>query len=193
MATTTQKRDRTQALADAEAFRAMFPTTAYERWEFAGSIRRGKPAVSDVEHVIIPRMGDVPGAGLFGEPERVNLLWHCLDALLSGRKVEKHLYGSTESGAPLYRWGDKYRGVDFRGFNHELFCADADNWGAVLLIRTGPAEYSQRVVTALKDGGMYRQSEGYLRDREGHKIPVPDERSYLLAAGLKWQEPAARS
>lgn len=61
----------------------------------------------------------------------------------------------------------------------------------MLLIRTGPAEYSQRVVTALKDGGMYRQRDGYLWAGET-MVPVPDERKYLQLAGLPWLEPERR-
>lgn len=193
MSTATAKRLFADALEDAEAFRAMFPTTCYQRWEFAGSLRRGRSEVGDVEHVVIPEFGDVKGGGLFGDPKRVNLLWDSLDRIVQAAPdIGKHLYGSTETGAPLYRWGEKYRGVDFRGFNHEVFCADADNWGAVLLIRTGPAEFSQRVVTALRDGGMYRQLEGYLRNREGHMVPVRTEQDYLRFAGMKWTEPKDR-
>jgi DNA polymerase/3'-5' exonuclease PolX len=95
------------------------------------------------------------------------------------------MYGLTG-----FRWGEKYRGVDFRAFNHELFMADADNWGAVFLIRTGPAEFSERVVTLIKATGMYRQQDGYLvHVATGERVTVPDEETYLRYAGMSYVEP----
>lgn len=190
MSTTTVKRPWAQAMEDAESFRALFPAACIERWEFAGSLRRRKSEVADIEHVVIPAFGDVPrGDGLFTVQERVNLLWHHLDAMVKAGTVSKHVYGGAG-----YRWGDKYRGVDYRGFNNEIFCADADNWGNTFLIRTGPAEFSQRVVTRLKDGGMYRQVEGYLiHVHTADRVPVPDEETYFRLAGMQYVPPERRA
>jgi DNA polymerase/3'-5' exonuclease PolX len=189
MSTTLAKRTHREASEDAFAFQAMFPPETYKRWLFAGSLRRGRPEVGDVEHVIEPAFGEVEiGGGLFPKRERVNLFASHLDALVAGQTVTKHIYGATG-----FRWGERYRGVDFRGFNHELFFADADNWGAMLLIRTGPADFSQRVVTALKNGGMYRQQDGYLWANGDVKVPVPDEQTYLRLAGMPWKEPHERA
>src|SRR4051794_11027397 len=140
---TKAKRPLAQALADTEAFRALFPAACYARWEVAGSVRRRASECGDVDHVIIPHFGEVDvGDGLFSTTQEVNLLFFQLDALVRGGLVSKHLYGATG-----YRWGDKSRGADFRGHNHELLCVDVDTWGAALAIKTGPAEYSKRLVT----------------------------------------------
>lgn len=217
MSTTMSKRQLHEALADAMAFRDLFPREAYERWEFAGSIRRKKQHVADVEHVIIPAFGDVPGKDLFATPTRTNLLLTCLDGLVETSVASKHVYGGANGAT--WRWGEKYRGVDFRGFNHELFCADADNWGATLAIRTGPAEFSQRLVTGLlrqgrrnKDGKVWRcepcewcvvPAVGADPDKCGkcdstkllpvEPIPVPDERAYFELCGMKYAEPEFRA
>lgn len=155
-----------QAVADAEAFRALFPPACYRRWEVAGSCRRGRPVVGDVEHVVIPAWGEVPATSLFAEAtDRVNLLWYQLEALERGHVVSKHLYGSNpDTGRAIYRWGPKHRGADFRGFNHEIFTADADNWGSVLAIRTGPGPYSRMLVTRLQHNG-YMNADGYVWDK----------------------------
>lgn len=190
MSTTTARRPHAQALADAEAFRALFPPSTYERWEIAGSVRRRKPEVADVEHVVIPRFGDVQtGTGLFALPERTNLLWFHLDSLMRGMAgLEKHWYGNGN------RWGDKYRGVDFRGFNHEVFTADVANFGSVLLIRTGPADFSERMVTRLRNGGMYRQMDGYVKHvASGEVVPVADEAAYFALLGMRYIEPERRA
>jgi len=189
MSTTTTKRDYATALEDAEAFRALFPPSTYRRWEFAGSLRRQRPEVGDIEHVIEPAVGDVErGDGLFTIKEPTNLLWHHLDALLRGGHVTKHVYGATG-----FRWGERYRGVDYRGFNHELFKADADNWGAILLIRTGPADYSERFVTRLKSGGMYRQQDGYvIHVASGRRVKVDSEERYFGLVGAEYVAPRFR-
>jgi DNA polymerase/3'-5' exonuclease PolX len=172
MSTSLVKRTHREALDDAEAFRAMFPAHFYQCWEFAGSLRRGRPDVSDIEHVVIPRYGEVPGDDLFGTPKHVNLLWHRLEQLLwcdegddRPDKLAKHLYGvDPVTGEGNHRWGAKYRGVDFCGFNNEIFLADPDNWGNVLAIRTGPAEFSHSLMINLQQRG-YWQNEGYLHDK----------------------------
>jgi DNA polymerase/3'-5' exonuclease PolX len=196
MSTSTfAKRSYAQAHADAVEFRAMFPLDCYERWEIAGSLRRGKSEVGDVEHVVIPRVVEQP-MGLFGASEPKNLLWHHLDALVDGRRLAKHLYvshladGSERIGP---RWGDTYRGVDFNGFNHEIFCATQDNYGAILAIRTGPAEFSQMLVTRMKQGGMYRQQDGaVVHVASGERVSVPDEETFFKLAGMRYVRPEDR-
>lgn len=104
----TTKRDLARAYEDAVSFRGLFPEACCERWEFAGSVRRGRPAVGDVEHVIVPRWGEVTDpADLFAVPRRANLLWHHLDRLVcEGGGVGRACYGDDGRR----RWGEKYRG-----------------------------------------------------------------------------------
>ena len=188
MSTAVVKRDWADAMADAEAFRELFPRQCWERWEFAGSLRRRRPEVGDVEHVVVPAFGEVDtGTGLFGQTERVNLLNFHMDALLRGGVIEKHWYGNGN------RWGEKYRGCSFRGFAHEVFQADADNFGCQMLIRTGPADFSERAVSRLKAGGMYRQQDGYVRHvASGEVVPVRDEAAYFKLLGVAFIEPERR-
>ena len=186
--TTLTKRGLAAAIVDAEAFRSMFPSSCYERWEIAGSVRRRRPEVGDVEHVVIPRFGEVDNtSGLFAMKEQVNLLFHHLDALVRGGHVEKHWYGNG------FRWGEKFRGVDFRGVNHEVHCVDQDNFGAILTIATGPAEFSERLVTIMKGRGVYRQQDGYVVAQiSGRRVPCRDEEHYFELCGLKWIRPEDR-
>lgn len=164
MSTTAIKRTWREAMADAIAFRDLFPSTCYERWEVAGSLRRRVAEVGDVEHVVIPRVGQQRD-GLFGEPKPVNLLWHHLDAMLHGGAVSKHLYGTAGT-----RWGPKYRGSEYRGRCHEIWTADADNFGAQLAIRTGPGDFSRRLVTSLQGHG-YVNDGGYVWDKSAVTCP----------------------
>ena len=189
MSTTSTTRPLADAIRDAHAFRDLFPKSTYTRWEIAGSVRRKRPEVGDVEHVIEPAFANREvGGGLFTEIQRINLLFAHLDTLVAGGTATKHQYGGTG-----YRWGEKYRGVDFCGFLHEIFCATAVNWGSTLLIRTGPADYSRMVVTKIKDGGMYRQQDGQLiYVATGEAVSVPTELRYCQFAVLPYIEPEAR-
>jgi DNA polymerase/3'-5' exonuclease PolX len=209
MSTTQQKRNLSHAIRDAELFRGMFDG-CYESWTIAGSARRMQPYVGDIEHVVIPRFKDVATASdLFATPIRTNLLWHRIDRLVLDRTLNKHMYGTAG-----YRWGEKYRGVDFNGFNNEIFCADRDNLGSVLGIRTGPPEFSKSLVVALIGEGR-RNKDGYVwrcnpcvedapdkhrncRNCQGtflvpvERLSVPTEEMFFQLAGISWVVPELR-
>lgn len=176
MSTTDTKRTLEQATEDAHAFVKLLPG-CIRMWEIAGSVRRRKPEVGDIEHVIIPvgtklhdRLDELVGTDLFP----------------GDGTVTKAVYPNG-----THRWGDKYRGVMFRGFRHELFLADEQNWGCILAIRTGPAAMSERLVTALHRTRL-RQSESYLRYQDGTIYPCPTERAFFDACKVDYLEPWER-
>lgn len=184
---TAAKRAHSKALYDACEIREMLSGTFLE-WEFAGSLRRKKPEVSDVDHVIIPKseMG-------------VNLLWKRLDELTAVPNPGLFDDSSTDLPFSRYfysngqnRWGQKQRGVQYRGYLHEFVTADVNNFGNWLSIKTGPAEFSEMLVTKLKQGGKLRQQEGYLRRSDGSVVPCRTEAEYFQACGVKWIAPEKR-
>jgi hypothetical protein len=193
-ATAAEKRPWTQAKIDAQAFYNLFPKTCFSRWTAAGSLRRRRPDVGDVDHVVIPAFGDVAvTGGLFEMTERVNLLWHHLDAMLEGGTVGKALVGVSGG----YRWGEQQRAVLFRGFVHEIYTAEVDNWGGQLAVRTGPAEMSRRLVLGLQyngymsDGGFHVARKDDCRCTachwQGHELdwrPIAEARANWV--GTKW-------
>jgi DNA polymerase/3'-5' exonuclease PolX len=149
-----------QARKIADTFRAHFVGMA-DRWVVAGSVRREKAEVTDIEHVVCARIGEVvPLGGMF--PVRANMVWAHLDELVNIHgEFRKAVYQDDTN-----RWGEKYRGVMFGGMKHEVFCGDKDNFGSLLAIRTGPRELSRELVTALKGRGLYVADAGYVRDAE---------------------------
>ena len=101
MSTTETRRTYQQGLQAAEAFRALFDPSACERWEFAGSLRRKSNSIGDLEHVVIPKFGDVPSDDMFATPDRRNLLLTRMDELVAQGKIVRHIYGNGQ------RWGGK--------------------------------------------------------------------------------------
>ncbi|MDB5298025.1 MAG: hypothetical protein JWO31_4008 [Phycisphaerales bacterium] len=157
-ATLTGKRDWATAKRDAGDFYRLFPRSTWSQWSAAGSVRRRCPEVGDVDHVVVPAVGELAGDGLFGATEPANLLWHHLDGLVAAGTVAKAWNGRS------FCWGERHRAVTFRGFTHELWSDDAENWGSVLAIRTGPGEFSKRLVLGLQRHG-YVNADGYVWDK----------------------------
>lgn len=190
---TSLSRDRamTHALAAQRRLEALT-----EQWSIAGSLRRGRAAVHDIEHVLIPKLGPVRASGDLFETEGV-LLWPALEELAAQGLARPHNYASSPHAVPSYRLGDKYRGYDllFRGewAHHEFFTSTPDTWGGTLMIRTGPWQLSQQVMVAFNKAAKYRQHEGQLIDiRTGDPVATPTERDYFAAAGLPFIEPHHR-
>lgn len=77
------------------------------------------------------------------------------------------------------------------GFNVDLFRFDNDNRGSIMLIRTGPAAFSKRFVTALLEVGR-RHKEGYVRDGDGRIIRCPTEAMAFKLAGMREIPPEER-
>lgn len=193
MSTTATKRTLAEAERDAADFRELF-AGCYDVWTVAGSIRRRKPEVGDCEHVVIAKVV-TRAAGLFGEPHPVNFLWWQADELLASGVIEKHVYQVNRADGTTgerHMWGDTYRGVSYRGHLHEIFCAHPDNYGAILTIRTGPADFSKMLVTRLHATPL-RQKDGFLRyERGGDIYPCRTEQAFFQACGVAYTEPEAR-
>lgn len=134
------------------------------RIEIAGSVRRQKPEVKDVEIVCIPRGRD---------------LAHFADTVNRWTKIK---------GEPSGRYTQRYHPD---GIMLDLFMTTPENWGAILLIRTGSADYSKWFMgTALPKAG-YRQEGGYVR-QNGVIVPTYEEEDVFRLAGVTWVEPEQR-
>lgn len=125
----------------------------------AGSIRRGKPEVKDVEIVVESAYDHIPN--LFGQT-----------GTQSSRLEEKiaHLLatGKVTLDTKTKRNGPKYKRLRLPGHEAvvELFIANAANWGNILAIRTGDADFSHALVTSRLYGGLMpsdlKQKDGTL-------------------------------
>lgn len=184
MSSTETRRPLAQAREDAEAFRALFNASTVVEWHIAGSVRREKPDVGDIEHVVLPHHH----SWLWSQLEEMTLV----DGELAFGADEKPF---TKAVYPdgTHRWGQKHRGVMYRGFRHEIFIADEANLGAILAIRTGPADYSQKLMTRLRQGGKLRMDDGYVRlGNSMEVVAAKDERAFFALCLTSWIEPRER-
>jgi len=141
--------------------------------EVAGSTRRKKPSVHDIEIVAIPN-------SINNLKNKLGL--HLLKAV--GKAGTK----------PFIKAGDKYIQFEFKGEQIDLFLAEEDNWGLIYLIRTGSAAYSAHILATWKKvtGGGYSEN-GYLHTADGKKIVTNEEIDVFNLCKMKFVEPELRS
>ncbi len=164
----------------------------------AGSIRREKEKVGDIELVAVPKVETQ--ASLVGDGEPVaNLLLDRLDELMAQKKI---------APAPFPAWGERQRKFMVKTrLGHEyqidLYMCEPDNFGAILLIRTGSQDFSRWIVTSRVQGKLQigampigmRQSKGRLWKMEGDDwkpVPTYTEEDYFNALEIPWIPPEKR-
>jgi len=176
-----------------------------ERIEVAGSIRRRRPYVKDIELVAIPRIetGEViHQASMFGTTSSAmavstNLLDERLTNLVQHNPAIREPLMAGER-----RWGARYKKLEVevkKGSDSwlkvDLFSTSADQWGLIYLLRTGPADFSKYVVTRAEQGGPlppgWRVAGGWLR-KNGEKYLIPEEVDVFEVLGYAWRPPSER-
>ena len=140
-----------------------------ERIEIAGSIRRKKPEVKDIEIVAIPKPYEV---GLFA----------------SGIATVVNKWEKVKGELPC-----KYtQRILPEGIKLDLFFATPHNYGLIYVIRTGSAAYSHEVLAIgwVKKG--YKCKGGMLTHSE-KTIPVPEEIDLFKIIGIEMPDPEQRN
>lgn len=153
-----------------------------ERIIVAGSIRRMKPNPKDIEIVAIVKnydtlFRDLSQLGQFIKPSVPDIVpWN-------PKPGAKYLRMLLHSGIKL-----------------DFFVASPENWGALLTMRTGPAQgpdgeygFVPAMFAAWKRRSEGGRMLGCVPTRpDGTGVPVPEERDFFELCGVKWVEPAAR-
>lgn len=138
-----------------------------ERIAVAGSIRRKRPQVKDIDLVIIPNSVSALGITLLRHGEIL---------------TKKRLDSKTKI--------IKYR---FRGIQVEMYIANKDTWPMLLLVRTGSKEHNQHLAHVAKLWGKKFKANGEgILDADGNKISGDTEESIFEALGLEWVPPEER-
>lgn len=174
---------------------------ACTRVAVAGSIRRRKPDVGDLEVVAIPRMelrAEVEHVGLFDTEPLVRVPHSLLDEkcayLLEIGDLSPRLDKNHRKAL-----GPRYKRLSYQDVGLDLFVVlPPAQFGVIFAIRTGPAGYSHRLVTSTRDGGLMpawlQVKDGALMRRDtGDVIPTPTEESFYEAIGQQMPVPEARA
>ena len=155
------------ALIIAESVKAQLAPHC-ERIEIAGSIRRRKPEVGDIEIVAIPKPYEI---GLFE----------------SGIATVINQWPKVKGELPC-----KYtQRILPAGINLDLFFATSENWGLILGIRTGSAEFSHNVLAAGWVRNGYKSKDGMLT-KNGRIFPCREEKDLFKMAYVEWVKPENR-
>jgi DNA polymerase/3'-5' exonuclease PolX len=152
-----------------------------ERIEIAGSIRRQKPTIGDIEIVCIPKCQ----VDLFGNPGASMLPWFLGELVAGGRLL------------PGDKNGEKYKEYyipALAGLKLDLFITSVECWPVIFAVRTGSAAFSKRLVTQREKGGLlpsHLQVKGGRVWDGAEPVSLRTERAFLELCG-GWIEPAAR-
>src|SRR5580704_15820956 len=150
-----------------------------DRIEIAGSLRRGKLEVHDVDLVLLPNCSHEEFLLDHSTPlER--LLTHMVErgSLTSVRGRGKvQCFVATKTGIPI-----------------DLYFARPETWATLLLIRTGSKEHNIRLAQRAKTLGMKLRASGDgIEDEHGKLIKVETEEDVYRILELPYVAPAERS
>jgi DNA polymerase/3'-5' exonuclease PolX len=138
--------------------------------QVAGSIRRQRDTIGDIEIVCQPTAYDPSPLFLSGIATVVNQ-WEKIRGELPCKYTQRLL--------PC-------------GLMLDLFMPDPAGFGLQLAIRTGSADWCKRVLAPAWIRAGYRSEGGLLRRADGSIVPTPDEPGLFRLIGLEWVEPKHR-
>jgi len=168
--------------------------SACKRIEIAGSIRRRKAEPGDIEIVAVPDLR-MPHA-TFGRPCYSSALDMILDSLQYPYDGNLCLQ-LCKGGHRFKQFGVSTDGGQTYTIKLDLFIVTPPaDFGVIYLIRTGPKEFSQWIVTQrFLGGGLpngYRVEGGRVVSHDGKHMPCPEEIDFLNFCRLCWIEPKNR-
>lgn len=186
-----------EARALAEEFLALVKPVA-KRAEIAGSIRRGKMDIGDLEIVAQTTLQ-------IADP---------LDTLLAELERRSVITPELRDDGKPRAWSSRYRAAYFKGMRLDLFIVRPDrDWGVTMLIRTGPGDANEYLVTrrtsahapgatpahlAFRDGALWRlpYRHDFKLDRllpGSVRIEAPEEADVYAALGMPYVQPEERT
>lgn len=159
-----------------------------ERIVVAGSLRRMKSEVGDVEILYIPRY-EVRSADLFSSAQ-FNLADEVIERLVSDGILAKRV-----SAAGRTSWGELNKlAVHSSGVPIDLFRTNETSWWNYLVCRTGPADSNTRIAAAAIRRGFrwHPYGSGFTRIRDGKEFPMTSEAAVFEFVGLRYTSPSER-
>lgn len=149
-----------------------------ERIEVAGSVRRQRSVIGDIEIVALQKCA--PVANLFGEEIARKYLLH---EFLSDNDVA--LMKGEKPAA-------KYKAFQYGRFKVDLFLPESpDHWGCIFTIRTGSYDFNMWLMNVAAPRAGVKFSGGRLW-RDDVLLDTPEERDVFEALMLPWIPPSQR-
>ena len=147
--------------------------------KIAGSIRRKKDMVHDVEIVCIPKRGKVTPPGEMLPVDDQNLVVDYLERY-------PVLY-------PKVKGGQRYWRVHFMSMPCDIFMTNEQQWGRILALRTGPGSFSKQMASRWCEK-RYKGHNGELVSLSGNRFKpsFPTEQSFFEFLGWDYLEPENR-
>lgn len=159
-----------------------------ERIEIAGSLRREKPYVGDVELLFVPRVGERK-VDMFAT-ERADLADETINSLVRGGllAMRPNVNGS-------FTWGPKNKLAihTASGIPVDLFSTTEENWWVSLVVRTGSKETNLALTTGAQRMGRRLNAYGCgVTESDGNIIPARSEAQVFELCGVPYREPKDR-
>jgi DNA polymerase/3'-5' exonuclease PolX len=185
------KYPRNAAIAVArELAEVLTPFCEPDRIKVAGSLRRMKQEVGDVEILYIPRKEVRPVPGDMFASREVDLVDLAVRDLMASGVLEIR---EGENGAKSYGPKNKFLRHVRTGIPVDLFATIETSWWNYLVCRTGPKESNMAIAEAAKSMGWHWNPYGSGFSTGGGSFhEVTSERDVFEFVGLPYKEPKDR-
>jgi DNA polymerase (family X) len=164
-----------------------------DRIQIAGSLRRGRPTVGDIEILYVPKyeMRDVPRENtLFSDRLKISLADERIEQALAAGTIGKR---PKKDGS--FTWGESNKFAMHTGSRIpvDFFATDERRWWVSLVIRTGSAAMNLELTTAAQRAGksLLAYGEG-VRQPDGSVFRAESEQHVFELCGVPYREPEKR-
>jgi DNA polymerase/3'-5' exonuclease PolX len=161
------------------------------RIEIAGSLRRRKSDVGDIEILYIPILQAAKDPEDLFAMRSVDCAEDGIRVMVATGILERRL---NTLGRETYGPLNKLMLHVASGIPVDLFAATEENWFNYLVCRTGPTDLNARIATAAQSiGWMWNPyGSGFTAKDNGQVARVETEQDVFDFVGLPYQEPEAR-
>lgn len=187
--TTKFPRDKALEIA-CEVYDALVLENACKQITIAGSLRRGKPMVSDVELLYIPNMGWQRDPKDLFATLHANLADNAILNLENSGVLERRL---NSRGSEVFGVKNKLMRHVKTGIPVDLFSTSEECWFNYLVCRTGPAESNIRIATEARKMGWTWHPYGSGFSRGDKKAVMKSEEEVFNFVRLPYFPPEQRT
>ncbi len=168
---------------------------ACSRIVIAGSLRRRKQRVKDVELLCVPQTSAAPvqleQPMLFGDPptETRDLLHDRILELVDSGELA---YRLDARGRQTFGPSNKYMIHVPTGVPIDIFSTTMRDWGMALFVRTGPKEFNIRAMQRFHDLGLRGHAYGSVTARDGTRLDCHHEEDVFRLLHWTYLDPQQR-